>query len=125
MFEDTNVYSIVDLDKYAISLRDAVARTFEEQYSENLDEYISIQQIKGVIEGYSLGEDEDGRLLITEEVFNDIFDDIREWFYEVGLSKLAAKGVIECAWDNDTNQMVFWTKDNEQQSSSTTESRNR
>lgn len=105
---DNNVYSIIDLDQYATSLRDAVAKTFKEEYSENLDEYISIQQIKGVIEGYSLGEDDDGQLLITEEVFNDIFDDVREWFYEVGVAKLAAKGVIECAWDDDSNEMVFW-----------------
>lgn len=105
---DNSVYSIVDLDKYAVSLRDAVAKTFKEHYSENLDEYISIPQVKGVIEGYSLGEDDDGQLLITEEVFNDIFDDVREWFYEVGLAKLAAKGVVECAWDDDSNEMVFW-----------------
>ena len=62
--------------------------------------------------------------MINSEVFNDTFDDVREWFYEAGLSKLAAKGVIECAWDDDSNQMVFWVKNNEQQSSSTTETGN-
>lgn len=109
--EDINIYSITDLDGYAASIRDGVAQSFIENYNENLDEYITIEQVKGIIIGYSLGQDEDDNYLINAEVFNDTFDDVREWFYEAGLSKLAAKGIIECAWDDDTNQMVFWAND--------------
>lgn len=122
--EDTNIYSITDLDGYAASIRDGVAQSFVEDYEENLDEYITLEQVKNLIIGYSLGQDEDDNYLINAEVFNDTFDDVREWFYEAGLSKLAAKGVIECAWDDDSNQMVFWTKNNEHQSNSTTETGN-
>lgn len=122
--EDTNIYSITDLDGYAASIRDGVAQSFVADYDENLDEYITLEQVKSLIIGYSLGQDEDDNYLINAEVFNDTFDDVREWFYQAGLSKLAAKGVIECAWDDDSNQMVFWTKNNEQQSSSTTETGN-
>jgi hypothetical protein len=119
MDAEQKVYSIVDLEQYAISLRDAVAKTFKEHYSDNLDEYISINQVISVIEGYSVGNDDDGRLLITEEIFEYIFDDVRDWFYEVGLSKLAAKGLVECAWDNETNSMIFWIPNNEQPNSTT------
>lgn len=118
MNED-KIYSITDLDQYAIALRDAVAKTFEENYSEDLDAYITIPQVISVIEGYSVGQDEEGRLIITEEIFNDIFDDVREWFYESGLSKLAAKGLVECAWDDETNSMIFWASNNDQLNSST------
>lgn len=113
--EDTNIYSIVDLDGYANCLRDGVAKSFVENHKENLDEYITIEQVKSIVVGYSLGQDDNGDYIINSEVFNDTFDDVREWFYESGLSKLAAKGVIECAWDNDTNKMIFWPK-NETQS---------
>jgi hypothetical protein len=123
--EDDTIYSINDLDGYASAIRDGVAQSFVENYNENLDEYITIDQVKSLIVGYSLGQDDDENYLINSEVFNDTFDDVREWFYEAGLSKLAAKGVLECAWDNDTDQMVFWVKDNEQQSNRTTETRNR
>ena len=75
MSED-KIYSITDLDQYAIALRDAVAKTFKENYSEDLDTYITIQQVISVIEGYSVGQDEEGRLIITEEIFNDIFDSL-------------------------------------------------
>lgn len=122
--EDDTIYSINDLDGYAASIRDGVAQSFVEDYKDNLDEYITLEQVKSLIIGYSLGQDEDDNYLINAEVFNDTFDDVREWFYEAGLSKLAAKGVIECAWDDDSNQMVFWVKNNEQQSSSTTETGN-
>lgn len=122
--EDDTIYSINDLDGYAASIREGVAQSFVENYNENLDEYITIDQVKNLIIGYSLGQDEDDNYLINSEVFNDTFDDVREWFYEAGLSKLAAKGVLECAWDDDADQMVFWVKDNEQQSSGTTETGN-
>lgn len=112
--DDTNIYSIVDLDGYAASIRDGVAQSFVENYEDDLDQYITVDQVKNIIIGYSLGQDDDGNYLINADVFNDTFDDIREWFYEAGLSKLAAKGVIECAWDDSSNQMIFWVKENEQ-----------
>lgn len=119
------IYSITHLDEYASSIRDSVAQTFTENYTDDLDSYITVEQVKSLIIGYSLGQDDDGLYLINEEVFNDTFDDVRQWFYESGLSKLAAQDVLECAWDDKTNQIVFWVKNNEQQPSHTTETRNR
>jgi hypothetical protein len=122
--EENNIYSIVDLDGYANSLRDGVAKSFVDNYTENLDDYITLEQVKNIIIGYSLGQDDNGDYLINSEVFNDTFDDVREWFYEAGLSKLAAKGVIECAWDNETNQMIFWSN-NDTKRTNTIETRDR
>lgn len=113
---DNNVYSIVDLDNYAVSVRDSVAKSFTENYEDNLDEYISLNEVKTVIIGHSLGQDDDGLYLINEEVFNDTFEDIREWMLDVGLAKLAAQDLVECAWDDELNQMVFWAKNNDEQS---------
>ena len=113
MSNDDNVYSITDLDGYVSHIRDAVAQSFKSDYTENLDNYISLEQIKQIVSGYSLGLDENNDHLINEEVFNDIFDDVREFFYGVGLAKLAANDLIECAWDNNLNEMVFWIKNND------------
>jgi hypothetical protein len=114
-----NIYAITDLDGYASSIRESVAHSFAEEYTENLDEYITIDQAKNIIVAYSLGQDEENNYLVDEESFNDAFDDIREWFYEAGLSKLAAKGLVECAWDDDLNQMIFWIPENDSPKSST------
>lgn len=101
-------YSIIDLDGYAASIREAAAKSFTETYNENLDEFITIEQVIGLIAENSIGKDEDNNFLITEENFEDLFQKIRDRLYSVGLSRLAAKGLVECAWDDEANEMVFW-----------------
>jgi hypothetical protein len=104
-------YSIVDLRGYAVAMRDGAAKSFTENYSENLDDFISIDQTIELIVNKTLGLDEDGHYLINEKIFDEIFDDIRDWLYGVGLAKLAAKGYVECAWDDKLQSMVFWLAD--------------
>lgn len=101
-------YSITDIDGFAQTIRDGAARSISENYTENLDDFISIGQIKSIVQNKSIGIDDDGLLMITEELFDEIFEYIRETIYQVGLSKLAATGQIECAWDGQKNEMVFW-----------------
>jgi hypothetical protein len=31
--------------------------------------------------------------------------------YNIALAKLASSGEIECAWDSDINDMIFWVTD--------------
>lgn len=109
-------YSIIDMEGYASAIRDGAARSFAEDYSENLDNIISLQQITNLVEQHSLGQDEEGYHLINEEVFDFIFEEVRVWIYEVGLAKLAAKGFVECAWDDEANEMVFWLSDKDKTS---------
>lgn len=106
------IYSITDLQNYAIYLRDSAASSFAEGYTENLDDFISITQVINLIKKRSLGVDDNGDLMIDGDSFDNTFDDIRNWLYGVGLAKLSAKGIIECAWDNDLNQMIFWHSEN-------------
>jgi hypothetical protein len=101
-------YSIIDLEGFAKSLREGVASSFEENYTESLDEFISIGQVINLIKNNNLGKDEDDYYIINEEIFEDTFNEIREWFYGVGLCKLASVGYVDCAWDNDSNKMIFW-----------------
>jgi hypothetical protein len=101
-------YSIIDLEGYAKSMRDGAASSFEKDYTENLDDFISITQVINMIKKNNLGLDEEGNYLINEEIFDDMFNDIRDWLYGVGLAKLAAKGFVDCSWDDESNEMVFW-----------------
>lgn len=101
-------YSIIDLEGYAKAMRDGAASSFEKDYTENLDDFITIPQVINMIKENTLGLDEDGNYLINEDIFDDVFNNIREQLYEVALAKLAAKGLIECAWDDESNDMVFW-----------------
>jgi hypothetical protein len=101
-------YSVIDLEGYAKAMRDGAASSFEKDYTENLDEFISIGQIINMIKKNNLGLDEEGNYLINEQIFDDVFNDIRDWLYGVGLAKLASKGFVDCSWDDESNEMVFW-----------------
>jgi hypothetical protein len=101
-------YSIIDLEGYAKSMRDGAASSFEKDYTENLDDFISVGQVINMIKKNNLGLDEEGNYLINEEIFDDMFNEIRDWLYGVGLAKLAAKGFVDCSWDDESNEMVFW-----------------
>jgi hypothetical protein len=101
-------YSIIDLEGYAKAMRDGAASSFEKDYTENLDDFVTIPQVIDMIKENNLGFDEEGNYLIDEDIFDDVFNIIRDRLYEVALAKLAAKGLIECAWDDESNEMVFW-----------------
>jgi len=101
-------YSIIDLKGYAKAMRDGAASSFEKDYTENLDDFITIEQVINLIKKNNLGLDEDGNYIINSDIFDEVFGDIRDWLYGVGLSKLAAKGFVDCAWDDEANEMVFW-----------------
>ena len=101
-------YSIIDLEGYAKAMRDGAASSFEKDYTENLDEFISIGQVINMIKKNNLGLDEEGNYLINEQIFDDVFNDIRDWLYGVGLAKLSSKGFVDCSWDEESNEMVFW-----------------
>jgi hypothetical protein len=101
-------YVITDLEGYAKEMRISAAKYFSEDYNENLDEFITIQQIINLVMEKCIGTDDEGRPMLTEKTNDKIFDCIATWLHNVGLAKLAAKGLVECAWDNDSNEMVFW-----------------
>lgn len=107
-------YSIIDMDGYAVAIREGAAKSFAEEYTENLDDIITINQVVKLVEEHSLGQDEDGNHIINEEVFDFLFEEVRVWIYEVGLAKLASQGYLDCAWDDESNEMVFWLADNKQ-----------
>jgi hypothetical protein len=103
-------YAIVDLEKYSIELRACAAEHISPNNNEDLDSYITIQQVYSIVEENSIGMDNEGRYLLDEDANNSVFDDISIRIYNVGIAKLAAAGKIECAWDSEENEMVFWQK---------------
>lgn len=105
------IYSITNLTGYADAIRDGAARSFTENYSEDLNDFITIDQIIEIIKSYSLGLDNNNCYTINEDTFDIIFDEVRECIYGSALAKLASKGIIECSWDESSNHMVFWIPD--------------
>jgi hypothetical protein len=111
----SEVYAIVDVDGYAIQMRDAAAQSISSDTNENLDEYISLKQMTNLVEEFCLGHDDEDRPLLDEDTNEKIFEEAALWIHDVGLAKLAAKDLVECAWNNEINQMVFWSKPEKQE----------
>jgi hypothetical protein len=55
-----------------------------------------------------VGFDDNDRPLLDEDSNEKIYEYTVIWIHNVGLAKLAAKGLVECAWDENINEMVFW-----------------
>jgi hypothetical protein len=106
----SKIYAIVDVPGYVSQMREAAAKSLSENYSDNLDDYISIGQMVVLLKEECLGFDDNNRPLLNEDTNSEIFDQTATWIYNVGLAKLASQDLIECAWDNTTNAMVFWFK---------------
>jgi hypothetical protein len=106
------VYAIVDLNGYVSQMREAAANSISENgHSDNLDFYISLDQMVGLVKNICLGFDDNNHPLLNEERNQQIFEEAATWIHNVGLAKLAAQDLIECAWDDKLNEMVFWQKE--------------
>lgn len=102
------IYAITNVDEYAKEMRYAAAQSLSENNEDDLDEYISIGQVKNLITSNCLGFDNSDRPLMNEKINESIYEQVAVWIHNVGLAKLAAQGLIECAWDNECDEMVFW-----------------
>tara|TARA_B100001778_G_scaffold299629_1_gene274551 strand:+ start:374 stop:712 length:339 start_codon:yes stop_codon:yes gene_type:complete len=110
-----NTYTITDLDELSNTIRKHAADSLAERASKstNLDDYITINQISDIIISNSSGKNNEGHYIIDEDIFENIFDDVAEMIYGVGMAKLAADDLVECAWDDKKNKMIFWVPDYE------------
>jgi hypothetical protein len=108
----SDLYAIVDLDGYASQIREAAAKSLCDNSNDDLNEYITLTQIINMVKENCKGFDEEDRPLLDEDTNEKIFEDTAVWIHSVGLAKLAAQDLIECAWDDKNNEMVFWAKEN-------------
>ena len=105
---NNHFYAIHDIEGYATQMRKAAGDFISQSNNDNLDDYISIGQINNLLNEHCLGYDAENRPILDEDTNGFLFDTIVDWIHNVGLSKLASKGLIECAWDEQTNEMIFW-----------------
>jgi len=105
---EEEMYAITNLEGYALEMRQAAANSLCENNEDNLDDYISISQMINLVKEHCVGFDSNNRPLLNEDTNEEIYESTVIWIQNVGLAKLAAKDLVQCAWDTDTNEMVFW-----------------
>lgn len=113
--KEEEVYCIMNLEKYAAMVRrdaaDSFAKNEKLDESEDLEGYITINQVCQMIGENAMGKDEEDHYLITKEGYNFLFAQIKTRIYNSGLAKLAAKDLLECAWDEKKKTMIFWSNE--------------
>lgn len=106
------VYAITNIEGYVTQMREAAANSISENSSnDNLNDYISIDQMIGLVKTNCIGYDDQNHPLLDEETNQKIFEEATTWIHNIGLAKLAAQDLVECAWDDELNEMVFWHKE--------------
>jgi len=115
-FENTEdedpVMAVVDMDGYVEEIARAVTQELSPGTNpSDLYNYCTKEQIIGIVKENCLGFSENDEPLINFEVFHTIFNSVLQRVQNGALSKLAAEGYLECAWDDDLNEMIFWLAD--------------
>lgn len=106
------VYAIVNINGYVSQMREVAAQSIsEDSINDDLDTYISLDEMIGLVKQNCIGFDDNDNPLLNEETNEQIFEATATWIHNVGLAKLAAQDLVECAWDDALNEMVFWVKE--------------
>lgn len=103
------IFCIMNLEKYADFVRKKAAASFSENYKDDIDGFMTVAQAVDMVKENSLGTDEEKRYLIDDKSYEELFEAMKTRIYNAGLSKLAASGHLECAWDEEKNEMIFWS----------------
>ena len=103
-----DVYAITNLEGYASEMRQSAANSLSPDNEDDLDDYISINQMVNLVKSECIGFDDYDRPLLNEEANEKIYESVVTWIHNIGLARLAAQNLVECAWDDELNEMVFW-----------------
>ena len=102
------LYAITNLDGYVTEMRQAAAYSLSANGDDNLDDYISLSQMINLVKSECVGFDDYDRPLLNEDANEKIYESTVTWIHNVGLARLAAKDLVQCAWDDKANEMIFW-----------------
>jgi hypothetical protein len=65
----------------------------------------------GLVKSNCLGYDDNNQPLLNEKTNEKIYEETAVWIHNAGLAKLSANDLVECAWDDELNEMIFWQKE--------------
>lgn len=103
----SNYIKIRNLKLFTKSIRKNVAMVFPRKYSYQIDNLISLSQTEQLVKKY-IEPGYDDEFILSDENYDFLCDEIKKLIYNSSLSLVASSGTIECAWDDGSNEMIFW-----------------
>jgi hypothetical protein len=114
MDKDEDYYVVTNINKFSKAVRkEAVKVLYKEIPDSDLDEYVTIKQCSSILK--KVAHKIDGEFYLNEDMYVELIEEIANQIHQSALSKLASQDIIQCAWDDEKEQMVFWVdndKDN-------------
>ena len=103
-----NEYTIItNIELFAKSVRKNAAMVFPKSYSDQINSLISIDQTKNLMKKY-IEPSYNDEFIISSDNHRLLSNEIKRWIYNRSLSVVASSGEIECSWDDNFNDMIFW-----------------
>jgi len=103
----SNYLTIKNIKLFTKSIRKNVIMIFPRSYYNQADRLISLKQTESLVREH-IEPGYNDEFIISGENYDLLCDEIKKWIYNSSLSIVASSGKIECAWDDDSNEMVFW-----------------
>lgn len=99
------------------SIDDMLVTTVNEQDQKELDNILSYDEsliiVKSLIKKQFNKKSKKTRYIMTEKIFIEIIESLNDRMVSNMLNGLVNKGIVETAYDNETNDFVFWIKEND------------
>jgi hypothetical protein len=109
---------ISNMEDYVLNIVEIVAKEIGEGTNPlEVFMYCSKQQIISLVYENCIGYNRKKEPVLNFQAYNNIFDLVLRRVQNCAIAKLAAEGYLDCAWDDELNDMVFWLSDNHQKKS--------
>lgn len=96
---------------------DALLDDVMESEQEELNDILSLQESLVIVKTFLRKQHHkktgETRYIINEKIFADIVYSLNDRMVSNILTNLVQKGLVESAFDNESNDFVFWIKDDE------------
>ena len=103
----TNYIKIKSLKLFSKSIRKNVVMVFPREYYYQVDNLISLSQTEKLVRQY-IEPGYNDEFILSEDNYDLLCDELKKWIYNSSLSAVASSGIIDCAWDDQSNEMFFW-----------------
>lgn len=109
-----NNFGSCDEEKNQIDvLIDAVADNEKEEFDKILSEQESVLIVKQIVKKQKNKKDGSFRYVLNDKLFVEIIENLNSRMVSNIINNLVQKGLIETGFDNESNDFIFWIKDNE------------
>lgn len=103
----SNYIKIRNLKLFSKSIRKNVVMVFPRRYYYEVDNFLSLSQTEQLVRKY-IEPGYNDEFVLSDDNYDLLCDELKKWIYNSSLSLVASSGKIECAWDDESDEMIFW-----------------